>query len=545
MINIHEIIMATSDKTETAKKTNLIKNGKLRKIAPKVYTTNMDEDPIIIVKRNLFDILGQLYPNAVISHRSAFEFKPTENGDIYLTYKYSKIVSLPGIKVHLIEGPAGTEYDRPFIGNLFVASNERRILENLQKGRARNGSDSKCLHREIIENSLEKMLQVNGEAGINEFRDKARSTSILLGMTEEFETLNGIIGALLSTKPSAILTSDNAIARAAGLPYDGDRVKLFEVLFEALHNEIFPVIDEPNQTNSEFRNFAFFESYFSNYIEGTEFEIEEARAIIDTGQPMPARNADSHDVLGTFQIVSSRREMRRTPRSAEELIEILQERHRIMMAARPDRDPGMFKMKNNHAGDTHFVDYGLVRGTLTKGYEYYRTLESPFSRALFMLFMVSEVHPFNDGNGRMSRLLTLLMLYQNGYVVGQYISIEKAIAETKDEYYAALAQADQHWHEEENDPTPFIKYMLAVICSCYQDFEQRVDLVGGGQKRVTAYERVRSYAMERLGAFTKQEAAEACPGFGTSSIESALKKLTEEGVLERIGAGRKTQYVRR
>ena len=73
----------------------------------------------------------------------------------------------------------------------------------------------------------------------------------------------------------------------------------------------------------------------------------------------------------------------------------------------------------------------------------------------------------------MSRLLTLLMLYQNGYVVGQYISIEKAIAETKDEYYAALAQADQHWHEEENDPTPFIKYMLAVICSCYQDFEQR------------------------------------------------------------------------
>ena len=104
--------------------------------------------------------------------------------------------------VEIITQP-GTEYDRPFIGNLFVASNERRILENLQKGRARNGSDSKCLPREIIENSLEKILQVNGEAGINEFRDKARSTSILLGMTEEFETLNGIIGALLSTKPSA------------------------------------------------------------------------------------------------------------------------------------------------------------------------------------------------------------------------------------------------------------------------------------------------------------------------------------------------------
>ncbi len=405
MININEIMMATSDKKETAKKTEMIKNGELRKIAPKIYTTNMDEDADVIIKRNLFYILGHLYPNAVISHRSAFEFKPTENGDIYLTYKYSKIISLPGVKVHLLEGPAGTEYDRPFVGNLFVASNERRILENLQKGRVRNGSDSKCLSREAIENNLEKMLQVNGEVGINEFRDKAKSISVLLGMTEEFETLNRIIGALLSTKPSDILSSDSAIARASGLPYDSDRVKLFEVLFGALVNEIFPSIEEPNQTNSEFRNFAFFESYFSNYIEGTEFEIEEARTIIDTGQPMPTRNADSHDVLGTFQIVSSRREMRRIPRSAEELIGILQERHRIMMAARPDKDPGMFKMKNNHAGNSHFVNYDLVRGTLMKGYEYYQALESPFSRALFMLFMVSEVHPFNDGNGRISRIM--------------------------------------------------------------------------------------------------------------------------------------------
>lgn len=120
---------------------------------------------------------------------------------------------------------------------------------------------------------------------------------------------------------------------------------------------------------------------------------------------MPARNADSHDVLGTFQLVASRREMSRTPRTAEELIEILQDRHRIMMAARPDKKPGLFKMQNNHAGDSHFVDYTLVRGTLMKGFEYYRSLESAFAKALFMLFMISEVHPFNDGNGRISRIM--------------------------------------------------------------------------------------------------------------------------------------------
>ena len=405
MINVLEIVMASSDKKDANPKSSMIKDGTLRKIAPKVYTTNMEDSPETIVARNLFYILGQLFPHAVISHRSAFELKPTETGDIFLTYNYSRNVSLPGITVHLLEGPMGTEHDMPFIENLFVSSNERRMLENLQKGRARNGSVSKCMPREVIEENLEKMLQVNGETGINAFRDKARDVAKELGMDGEFEALNSIVSALLTTKPSTILTSPKAVARANGLPYDGERVKLFELLFKALKNDVFADIDEPNQTTAEFRNFAFFESYFSNYIEGTEFEIEEAWEIVETGKPMPARNADSHDVLGTFQIVASRREMRRTPQTAEELIEILQERHRVMMAARPDRDPGMFKMKNNHAGDTHFVDYTLVRGTLMKGFEYYQALESPFAKALFMLFMISEVHPFNDGNGRISRIM--------------------------------------------------------------------------------------------------------------------------------------------
>ena len=401
---IQEIVIGTSDKKESGAKAVLLKESKLRKIAPRIYTTNMDDTPEDIIRRNVFYILGQLYPHAVISHRSAFELKPTEGGDLFLTYTYTKNVMLPGIKVHLMQGPMGTDHDMPFIENLYISSAERRMLENLQKGRTRN-KVSKCLPRTYIEETLEKMLAVNGETGINAFRDKAREISRQLGMTEEFETLNLIIGALLSTKPTSILSADSAIARAYGAPFDKERVGLFETLFEALHNEPFPVMDEQNVSTSEFRNFAFFESYFSNYIEGTEFEIEEAYRIIETGQPLPARNADSHDVLGTFQIVASRREMRRTPHTADELIEILQDRHRIMMAARPDKNPGMFKMQNNHAGDSHFVDYTLVRGTLMKGYEYYQSLESAFAKALFMLFMISEVHPFNDGNGRISRIM--------------------------------------------------------------------------------------------------------------------------------------------
>ena len=397
-------MMATSEKGGSIRRTSMLKEGTLRKIAPKVYTTNMEDEPEVIIKRNLFYILGQLFPHAVISHRSAYELKPTESGDIYLTYTYTKNVNLPGITVHLMQGPMGTEHDMPFIENLFISSAERRALENLQKGRVRS-TVSKCLSRTYIEEMLERLLQVNGETGLNAFRDKARSIAAELGMNEEFEALNSIIGALLATKPMRILSSANALARAKGTPFDDERVKLFGILFEALHHEQFPYMDEPNVENSAFRNFAFFESYFSNYIEGTEFEIEDAWKIVETGQPMPARNADSHDVLGTFQLVASRREMRRTPTSADELIGLLQDRHRILMAARPDRNPGMFKMQNNHAGDTHFVDCTLVRGTLFKGYEYYQALEHPFAKALFMLFMVSEVHPFNDGNGRISRIM--------------------------------------------------------------------------------------------------------------------------------------------
>ena len=183
--NIMEIVMATSQKGDSALKTSMLKEGTLRKIAPKVYTSNMSDAPEAIIKRNLFYILGQLFPHAVISHRSAYELKPTESGDIYLTYSYTKNITLPGITVHLMKGPRGTEHDMPFIENLFISSAERRALENLQKGRVRS-KVSKCLSRTYMEEMLERMLLVNGEAGINAFRDNARRVATELGMEEAF-----------------------------------------------------------------------------------------------------------------------------------------------------------------------------------------------------------------------------------------------------------------------------------------------------------------------------------------------------------------------
>ncbi len=154
------------------------------------------------------------------------------------------------------------------------------------------------------------------------------------------------------------------------------------------------------------------------------------------------------------------------------------------------------------------------------------------------------IHPFNDGNGRMSRLLTLLLLYRQGYSVGKYISIEKEIEKTKDMYYDALGEAGIGWHERKNDPVPFVRYMLRVILACYTELESRVGIVSETGRRVSAYEAVRAYTEKKIGTFTGADVVANCPRVGRSSALAALKKLTEEGRIVKKGAGKNTFYVR-
>ena len=167
------------------------------------------------------------------------------------------------------------------------------------------------------------------------------------------------------------------------------------------------------------------------------------------------------------------------------------------------------------------------------------------------------IHPFNDGNGRMSRLLTLLLLYRNGYEVGKYISIEKHIEKTKEAYYDALEEASNGWHEESDDPTPFIKYMLGVILACYREFEERVNAIGevtvvqikNGKVKTTtvrskAYDIVKTAVDSRIGKFTKKEIANICPSISEKTVESALRMLISQGYIEKHGTGRSTFYAK-
>ena len=151
------------------------------------------------------------------------------------------------------------------------------------------------------------------------------------------------------------------------------------------------------------------------------------------------------------------------------------------------------------------------------------------------------IHPFNDGNGRMSRLLTTLLLYRNGFYVGKYISLEAKIAKNKDLYYAALRQAQEGWHEGTEDAVPFIKYLLGIILSAYRDFEERFSLV---EQKKPALETVRQATLNKIGRFSKQDIRELCPALSVSSIEGALRKLVASGELEREGNGKSTCYYR-
>ncbi len=413
-LHLNEIIYASRDSIESRRISNWEREGLIRKIASRIYTSNLEDTPEEIIQRNIFPILGNLYPGAILSHRSAFEFAPTSNGQIFVTYTYTKKVKLPGITIRFMEGAPAIKGDTSFSGDLMVSHRERALLENLQVSR-QTGADSKTLAYPQIEEKLEKIIHVNGEKELNAVRDRAREVSEEVGMPKEFEKLNKIISALLTTRPVKELKSPVATARAKGNPYDPARLQLFEILFKELKQQEFKNREEQNITTQSYRNFAFYESYFSNYIEGTVFEIDTAKQIIATQQPLAARNEDSHDVLGTYQLVSNKLEMKILPFSPENLIEILQYRHAILLSAREDKKPGKFKDKNNQAGDTSFVDMELVRGTLMQSFDFYKALTHPFAKAAYIMFVVSEVHPFLDGNGRMARVMMNAELSSGGH----------------------------------------------------------------------------------------------------------------------------------
>lgn len=382
-----------------------VKAGRARKVGPRLYTRNVEAPIQQVVRRNWQRIAALYFPDAVVADRSAFEAKPAEDGSLFLDIGPSRVrrepLRLPGLIVRPRSGPGPIAGDIPFMDGLHFSGPARKFLDNMRPSRASGGGVARTLSRTAIENELVRLVSVRGTDALNELRDMAREVVELLDASAEMQPLDDMIGMILGTRTARLET---AAARAHGqrLGFDPRRLELFDALQAHLIQT--PLPSRAEQPDS-FPALSFIEAYFSNWIEGTEFELDEAEEIVFEGTVPQGRFEDAHDVLGTFELIDNLDLRARAPTNPEDLTALLRSHHTLMLARRPAVNPGSFKLKPNRAGSTTFVHPDLVEGTLSQGYRYYEPLPAGLAKAIFMMFLISEVHPFTDGNGRVGRVL--------------------------------------------------------------------------------------------------------------------------------------------
>jgi hypothetical protein len=441
-----EVFLTTAATSRAVRRA--VANGEARKIAGRLYTRNTSEPLEAVARRNWQRIAGLLFPGAVVVDRSAFEAMPSEDGSVFLDagpdYAARRPVRLPGLTLRPRRGPGPIAADMPFMDGLHFSGPGRKFIDNLRPSRAQDGGVARTLFRAELEDELTRAAALRGTGALNEIRDQAREAAAPLGAEGELATLDDLIASILGTADAPLATA-GARAHHEGLGFDPRRIELFELLqIHLLRN---PQPGRPEQAES-LPTLPFIEAYFSNWIEGTEFELGEAERLVFAGAVPRGRSEDAHDVLGTFELVSDEKKRARVPVDADDLLEILRSHHALMLARRPTALPGSFKERPNRAGGTTFVHPDLVAGTLIEGYRYYASLPAGLPRAVFMMFLVAEVHPFADGNGRVARVLMNAELSAAGM---QRIVVPLSF---RDEYLTALRALSRG-----SDPRPLVRVL--------------------------------------------------------------------------------------
>lgn len=411
------------------------RKGELHRVRRGIYVDSHDPAGIErALNAGWADIAAYLFEQPVAVFRTAAELRPAQ-GYVYLAVPGAarRTVTVGHLRFVLTDGVCD-EGVEPFTPAMRRSNPARQLLENLASARAKSGV-RKTLGRDWVEAQLVQEAEQRGEQGLNRLRDEARRLAPALNLDAEFEKLNKMISAVLQTHPAkGVLQTRVGLAQAAGAPLDAVRLTRFQAFADYLRQLQLTTLPY-RYDKSGWTALTFFESYFSNYIEGTRFTIDEAEAIVQSGKAIAARHEDSHDILAHIEIAGDLTEMHRLPRSAHDLIGILKPRHGILLAQRADKRPGEFKDKPNQAGGTLFVDPDKVEGTLVHGYDIYSTLAAGLPRALFMHFLVAECHPFDDGNGRIARIM------MNAELVA--VDLHKIVVPSvcRDNYLAGLRQA--------------------------------------------------------------------------------------------------------
>lgn len=421
--------------------------GRLLKLYKGVYTSHVDGPPEAIVLRHWPSIVSHLLPGAVLSFRSGYDAKPVD-GRLYVTRgNRARALELPGLTVKVSPGPGALAGDVPY-KRLFLPSEARWLLENFAGGR---GVAERTLPRGELKAELDKMLSIRGEQRFHQLRSDCRTLAARLGREKDFKRLDAIMGTLLRAHESTMSRGKQAPDRAAGRPYDPDRLAIFDTLFSRLRTEALPEFASTVAAGLARENFAFFETYFSNFIEGTTFRVSEAEQIVFEGKLIPNRAEDSQDILGSFR-AATRSPWRDQPaRTADDFLLWLKSVNALVVQSRLDTNPGQWKEQNNQAGATQFVTPQLVQGTLREGFERIQVLQTPLARALMTMFVVGEVHPFQDGNGRTARLAMNCVLSAAG--------LSRIIVPTvcREDYLLSLRRLSKH-----ADPMPYIQTMVRI-----------------------------------------------------------------------------------
>ena len=445
-MTIDELVFASELPSATIARR--LSHGGLRRLATGVYTTDTTSPPDAVVRRHALAIAGQLYPRAVVTDRSARSGGPVD-GRLYLAHdRRPRVTELPGLTITTRRGAGPLAGDVALPGGLHVASTGRALAENVRPSRQRAGNQPRTMTLVELEAWIDRLCRVDGEAKLAGYREQAERVASVVGTTAaDLAVLVRAIGVALGSRQAPVAARALA-ARQAGRPYDEERVDRFDRLVRALR-EAAPQSRPVDRNDPErYRVLPFFEAYFSNYIEGTEFALAEAEALVyDDVQPVN-RPADAHDLVGTFAIVADDTEMSRRFDTVDEFVDAMRARHSIVMAGRPERRPGALKDLANQAGRSVFVAPDLVQGTLVEAFARLPDLDTPWERAVYTMFFVAEIHPFDDGNGRIARIM------MNGELVAN--AETRIIIPTvfRSDYLGALRRLTR-----DDDPSVFVKAM--------------------------------------------------------------------------------------
>jgi hypothetical protein len=391
------------------------KSGIALRLAPGLYVVGASLPPEQIARHHLFEIISTYWPGGVLCGLTALRGGGPVDGVVYVAQSNParpNPLQLPGIRIVPVVGPDELPGDLSMPEGLSLSGPARVLVENVHlRGRP-------PVHRAgtaLVEDRMDELARSGGAGRVRKVLDEL---DVIAGHFDPaaVKLVRDRLVALLGSFSSAVSpVSPRLAARLAGNPYDAHRIDMIKSITDVLRERPPQAIHSyPPEARWEW--LAFFEAYFSNFIEGTEFGVDEARRIAVEGLIPESRPADAHDVAATYRLAVDSNDRVLIPKTGEELVEMLKARHRILMAARTDKRPGDFKELRNFAGGYQFVDPELVEGTLERGFEALNFLDDPFARAVVLMLLVTECHPFDDGNGRVARLTSNAELSAAGQV---------------------------------------------------------------------------------------------------------------------------------